>query len=351
MLTWTTQNTALLAASLLSTTAAGVWWFSLGGTLEPLQRRLHRSALSTDLFVGTALAAAWVGIFVVYGFPVAGDVELYYIPFGREIMAGSVQGEDFFSLYMPGFNLLMGILDAAIGSPLAIPGFLALCYFGSFILARRLAEQALDDPLRARVLVTTGFMSGGGWLIGIGHQQDECWMLLLVVLGASCLASNRARCGGAILGAGLMLTKILFAFPLAAMATGSREKTRVLLSATAVVALSALALAWWGFAPWDVLANDDAYPLAMPSLSGPLISLVQEGREEVERAAFLALVGTGLLCVLALARRAESRTSWSFAPTRSRARSKQRCSTTGLAPPTATTSECKGSQLLSPRCF
>lgn len=294
------QNVLVVAAVALSSAGVGCWW---AGRPAPV-RRLRgwvdgRPALSQALVV-SACAAIWSGIFLVYRFPISGDVKLFFQPQGRAALAGGVPNADFDSSYMPLFPYLMGLLNPAGTSDFRIPLFLAACFVATGCLLLPLARSLGTDARCAATLVVPGMLNGGAWLLAIGYQQDESLLLLLLVIAVLLRVTDRGLASGVVLGLGLFMTKALFlvSVPALIVQRGQRRQAAVGFG-LAALPLAALFL-WLGWNPYRMLAGEGG-ALMPPSLTALLSAYpaVNAERAWVRPIAY-GLAGAWILCAALL---------------------------------------------------
>lgn len=270
LLPWTSHNTIVLLLAGLVSAACAIWWNSQDQRVVRARRWVHSSGLRTDAVLGAAVLASWLAIFALYHFPVSGDVTRFFI---RWTLAGKVPGVDFPTLYMPGFCLLMGLLDRCGAGVYTIPAFFAACYGGALLILRRIADRGATDVIVARSRVVAGGLSGGALILAIGFQQDEAWMLGLLLLASLLVVSGRNVSAGITLGLGFVFTKPLFAIPAAAIAWSSLRRDRVLFGVLVSASPILTALGTLGFNPCRTIASYDAYPVTLPSLTALVLTL------------------------------------------------------------------------------
>ena len=180
----------------------------------------------------------WAGIFLVYGFPVSGDVKQFYQPQGRAALSGRIPNADFTSWYMPGFAYLMGTVDYFGARDLSIPFFLILCFALASLLLPGHFRNAGKEPEAAWILTVAGVLNGASWVLAVGYQQDEALLLLLAVITMLLIFDDREMTAGVVLGLGLFFTKILFLLSAGALGLHARRRYRLALGATLSFGLS-----------------------------------------------------------------------------------------------------------------
>jgi hypothetical protein len=245
----TQQQLLIVAAVALSNLAVCAWWIGIPAPIARLRDWVAARPARLALVMIPAVAALWLGIFVVYGFAVSGDVTLFYIPQGQAALAGQVPNADFTSWYMPLFAYLMGIVDRIGPGTLAIPLFLTICFVAAGLLLPEVSIRAGIDPATARALVPVALLNGASWVLAIAYQQDECLVLLMTIATLLLLARGRNFSAGMLAGVALLSTKILFVLTAAALATQVRRLFRFAAGGLLVVVPT---LAWFlhlGFDP------------------------------------------------------------------------------------------------------
>lgn len=290
------QNALVLASVALSSLAAGCWWSGWPEPVRRLRARVDgRPALTLALVVG-ACAAIWTGIFLVYRFPISGDVKQFFQPQGRAALAGGVPNADFDSSYMPMFPYLMGILNPAGSSDFHIPLFFAECFVATGCLLLPLARSVGIDSRSAATLAVPGLLSGGAWLLAIGYQQDESLLLLLLVIAIVLRARDRGLASGVVLGLGLLVTKALFLVSVPALLAQRAQRGRAVAGFAATVLPVIVLFLWLGWNPCRMLAGE-AGALVPPSLPAILSvhPAVYSARAWVRPIAY-GLVGVWILC-------------------------------------------------------
>lgn len=269
MIVLSMQNALVVAAVALSSLVAGCWWASWPGPARRARAWADgRPALSPALFVG-ACAAIWIGIFLVYRFPITGDVKQFFQPQGRAALAGGIPNRDFGSAYMPLFSYLVGFLNPPGSSDYRMPLFFTVCFAATGLLLPSLMRRAGIESRGATALTIPCLLNGGAWLLAIGYQQDETLILLLLVSAVLLRARGRGLTSGVVLGLGLLVTKVLFLVSVPAFLAQRSQRGRVLLGfALATVPLTVLFL-WLGWSPFRMLTGE-AGALASPSLTALL---------------------------------------------------------------------------------
>ena len=146
----------------------------------------------------------WVFIFIIYKFPITGDVVNFFIPQGRLALQGLIPNKDFTSFYMPLFPYLLGAVDLMWKNDLSIGLFftLSLCLL-SFVFFRIIKHNR-----RFLLLMVVGLCNSVILLLGIGHQQDEIFILLMVFLSLFSLINKNYFLTGMLLGLTVLLSKI-----------------------------------------------------------------------------------------------------------------------------------------------
>jgi hypothetical protein len=256
-------------------------------------------------FITLVVAGLWIGIFLVYRFPVSGDVVLFYRPQARAAMSGAVPTVNFQSAYMPLFPYLIGVVDAICSSDLSIPCFLAACFLTSGLLLPTLFESPGVPSRTAWTLASVGILNGASWALALGFQQDESLLLLFVVLASILILRGRTAVAGAVLALGLLATKILFLLPAAILAWLCPEPRRLSRAAAVTFLSVAAAFVWLGFNPFKMLGGE-AHQWIGPSLTD-LIGVWPTAHEAFSRHGWLiqAAVATGCLVSIFLMRRSD----------------------------------------------
>ena len=208
--------------------------------------------------------AIWLGIFVVYGHPITGDVAEFYRPQGRAALDGGIPNRDFRSSYMPLFPYLVGAVDRAWPADLAIPLFIALCCAAFGLLWHRVLAGAAGRSAAAMSLAAV--VNGAMWFLGIGYQQDE--ILIVTVLAAAVLLMLRGRDGwaGIALGLGCAATKVLVLVAAAGLIAAARHRVRLASGVAAGLAPVVVIFALLGASPLEMV-RQEAASLQPPSLT------------------------------------------------------------------------------------
>ncbi|RPH36591.1 DUF2029 domain-containing protein, partial [bacterium] len=266
------QTVGVVLAVSTSNLAVLAWWRGWPKSLGRVKSWITRSLPRSAVFLASMLAAIWVAIFLVYGYPVTGDIKLYFQPYGRAVLAGAIPNVDFRSSYMPLFPYLMGAVDAIWSSDLSIPLFFTGCFALACILLGKGMVEGGATVERAGSLAIIGALNGASWFLAVGYQQDESVMLLLAVMAMVFILRRRDLTGGVVLGLGLLATKVTFGISAVALLSQSRRRRQLVMGATLAAAPCILLFALLGFNPLLMISGETGR-INPPSLTALLGSL------------------------------------------------------------------------------
>jgi hypothetical protein len=270
----------LLAAALSNLVVCATWRRHRRPTAGPLDRLL-RNGVAVAGLLGIGTLAIWSAIFVVYGFPVSGDVAQFYRPQGRAAFAGQVPTMDFPSSYMPLFPYVMGVVDWISPNDLSIPLFLAVAFAASHVLWRQVLVLGGVDRAEASLLALAAAFNGAAWVLGIGYQQDEVLLTLLLVAAIGLVVSRRDAAAGFVAGLGCLATKVLFAAAAIGLGAAVSVRRRLVLGFALGLVPGLALFASAGFSLQTMLASEarslqppslTVLAAAVPALSPPLRS-------------------------------------------------------------------------------
>lgn len=250
------QDRIVVVALALSNLCIGLWWLEWPQFIFWLRNSFTNSLARTVTLLIVVCAGIWFGIFVVYRFPVSGDVKLFFQPQGRLAMAGGVPTVDFKSSYMPLFPYVMGIVDAVWSDEHAIGLFFTACLlFSAFLLLRILYRVGYSADIAA-TLTTVGVLNGATWFLVIGYQQDEALIFLFVVLAVWLTVRANSLSTGITIGLGLLTTKVLFLILGLVLLFQSRRPWRFLLGTVLVTVPTMLLFLNLGFSPAKMVMSE-----------------------------------------------------------------------------------------------
>lgn len=219
----------VILAMALSNLGFALWCFSWPGLIKRIREFITFNAIRTGVLLFAACLCIWVGIFVVYDFPVTGDVTLFFQREGRAAMSGAIPTVDFHSSYMPLFTYVLGLADLLWPDNRAIPLLWTLLLATAGLVLRQVFIAGGEIPSLASALVVAGILNGAAWFLTIGCQQDEPLLVLFAALAMLFVLQEREIAGGAILALGLLTTKVLFLIPASVILIQSRKISRTLL--------------------------------------------------------------------------------------------------------------------------
>lgn len=206
----------------------------------------------------------FIGIFIIYGFPVSGDVMLFYQPQGKMAASGLAPTRDFKTSYMFFFPYLMGFIDIlGHGNILSIPLFLTIVSIFNSLILLKILEKNFSFGESSKIIIV-GFFAVPQWLYGIGYQQDEILLLFFVLTSIWLLSKGENVASGIFLAIGFWITKSLFALTILAFILFVRQKRFLISLGATIIFLGFVALSM-GFLPFEML-KAEATSLGPPSI-------------------------------------------------------------------------------------
>ncbi|PKO09645.1 MAG: hypothetical protein CVU40_10145 [Chloroflexi bacterium HGW-Chloroflexi-2] len=146
----------------------------------------------------------WFFIFFIYKFPVTGDVVNFFIPQGRLAFQGMIPNKDFPSSYMPLYPYVLGFIDLFWTNDLSIGLFFTL----SLCLLSVVLFNIIKNNNKFLFIMIVGLCNSVILLLGVGYQQDEIFVLLLIFLSLFSLTKKKYFLTGFLIGASVLLSKI-----------------------------------------------------------------------------------------------------------------------------------------------
>jgi len=211
------------------------------------------------------IASIWFGIFVVYRFPVSGDVILFFQPQGRAAMSGGIPTVDFNTSYMPLFPYITGLVDKIfLGNIYGIGIFFVICLWIDILLLWKIFRIEYTDSEKM-VFGLIAIINGAITILSIGYQQDETWMLLWLEIGIFLLIEKKEWISGIIMGIGLLTTKILFGIFCITLFFIAQDRYKFVFGISLPIILIGALLLTLGVDPWTII-NVEAGAFAPPSL-------------------------------------------------------------------------------------
>lgn len=293
------QTVAVMSSVGISALACALLWSSNHKALVLARETLSaRPWLSVGLVASGGLAI-WTGIFLLYGHPVSGDVPEFFLPQAHAVMLGAIPNKDFASSYMPLFPYVMAATQLVWAHLLSIPLFFTLCFIG---VAAILYSMFRPTRLRGEVpwLLIIATMSGATWLLVIGYQQDEIFMMLLFLLASMFVLRGQDAAGGAGVALGLMATKSLFGIMGVALLMQARDWRKFAAGGALVVVLVGGYFMLQGLDPLR-MATREAIRINPPSLTAMISmwpaahALVMSGTWQVHAIVLAAILGAAYL--------------------------------------------------------
>lgn len=262
----TKQGIFLLLSVITSNVLVYFWWTTKNRFVNKIKSCL---SLNTWIFMGLFILVScflWVGLFVVYKFPISGDVFLFYSPQGEMALDGSVPIRDFPTSYMPGFVYLLGFLNAWFSGLYEIPLFFLFCFCAcAWLLISIQIPMSNNNDWVSGIVV--GFFNGAIWLYSIGYQQDEIFILFLLL--AVVLVYKRTLSAytiGMSMVIHVFLSKILMGLSLVSVFFSIRAKRQYLLGLISAAFLVLLLFQTMGISLSDLLVSGEMSAFAPPSL-------------------------------------------------------------------------------------
>lgn len=222
------QTWLIILAMTLNNLAIGLWWFGWPKPVRILKDWICASGTRTTILTVSLAIGLWVGIFLIYKFPITSDVAMHFVPQARAVQARGIPNVDFQSSFMPLFPYLMAAVDWIWRHILAIPLFFMFTHVLSGLVVRQMAIYGGLDPVKSSALMIIGMFNGGAWLLSIGWQQEESLLVLFTALAMLMVFRSREASAGVVLAAGLLTTKILFVIPASAVILQSRNIFRII---------------------------------------------------------------------------------------------------------------------------
>jgi len=256
----TLQSSFVVVGVLAINFSLAAFWMNL----EKLQPILLRYRNHLPLFVTLIFLATWIFIFWVYKFPVSGDVLSFFIPQGVKALSGSIPNRDFTSSYMPLFPYLMGLVYKVYPDSYALGFFFTLCLIAFSFIFYYLLRSPQNVGSKAGLFLV-GLLNSVVLLLGIGYQQDECFILLLIGLLFLAVERKYYFMAGIMAGLTLFLTKltsVVFWLP-CLLFIGKRKELLKGASLSTFPVLAVFLLL--GFSPMTMLSGESA-AVVPPSL-------------------------------------------------------------------------------------
>ncbi len=293
----TPQNLLVLLAVGVSNTAVALWWLDCPGPVARARAWVTARAARSAALLVIACIAIWVGIFLVYRFPVSGDTKVFYQAQGRAALRGGIPDATYNSSYMPLFSYLMGLVDALWSSDLSIPLFLTLCFTGIGLLLPRLEEnREAQSKKRALGLSLIAILNGACCVLAIGYQQDETLLLLFALVAMLLMLKGQDARAGIAVGLGLLATKILFVISAWTLFLHAANRRRFLLGAAVSFLLPMALFLGLGTRPERMLSGE-AHSWEPPSLV-TLVGVLPSAYAFLSRHSALNHGTVGLWCLL-----------------------------------------------------
>jgi hypothetical protein len=263
------QDFLVLAAVSLSAVATVLWWEGRPAVVRTVRRVVSQSSERTLMMLASTALLIWVGIFLVYGFPVTGDGKVFYNQ-AKIALSGRLVSAETWSAHMPLYDYINAVPLAIWDSLLAIPLLFTLGFVFNGWCLGLLYRRAGLDPEEANWLSVIAMLNGASWLLGIGYQQDEILLVLYMLSAVLLLMRQRVFLAGVMLGVGLLASKLTFGLVIVAALAACRQRARLLAGVVvlAVPVFAAFLLA--GFDPVKMLgSNLGAFsPPSLPTVLG-----------------------------------------------------------------------------------
>lgn len=255
------QSTLVLIGTLIINFTLAFFWMQWK-KIHPFIIRFEKY---TPLLIIVTLLATWAFIFLIYKFPISGDVVNFFIPQGKQAFSGSIPNRDFASSYMPLFPYIIGSIYFVWQDSRSLGLFFTICICIFFTLffyfLRKKKIYASDNSM----LLTVGLLNSTVLILGIGYQQDECYILLLIGFLLIASVNKWDLFTGIIAGFTLVLTKstiIILLIPFLLLC----EKKRDFLIGVSAITIPVLGLfLMLGFSPVMMLMGEST-AIVPPSL-------------------------------------------------------------------------------------
>lgn len=219
-------------------------------SLDPIRRPLERHLASrssftwTALFLGSRLAISGIA-FGVLQLRLPSDAAHYYANFGRAVLqSGHAAG----SPYSPVFDYLMAALLWTFHTPVSFIAMLTIAEAAAFGLTAS-AVRAVDPSLGLSIAALWLVSPLSIFNVALGGQ-DEALIVLAFAAVIWAVLHRREVTAGALVGAGVIVSKILALFALLPVlclcwrraARGTTAAVGVLATAVAILSLTGLPL-------------------------------------------------------------------------------------------------------------
>lgn len=269
-----------------------LWWIQPLNLVVVVRNYILTSRYSTGLFIFFIHMITWCGIFMLYRFPISGDVKLFFQPQAR----AAVLGENPISAYAPGFLYLLGYIDWMFPYDLTFPLLFTICLSASAIGSMLIFDR-VNSGLAA---IVVSFLNSASWVFIIGHQQDESIMLLFTILVIILIKYEKYTLAGVMAVIALLCTKILFALTILAVLLLTRRVVHFSVGAIVTFFIGTLLFSLLGHdLQLMVVAESGNY--SPPSVTN-ILAIAQNSGESLDYSNIFALVCIGGLCLLTLVR-------------------------------------------------
>ncbi len=203
--TVTTQNLIVFSGVLIINFALAMIW----SNWDQIKVRLLKIDKYIPYVILVIFLSVWIFVFLIYKFPVSGDVKNFFIPQGEKVLQGFIPNKDFTSSYMPLFTYVLGAIYYLWPNEYSIGLFFTIClvvfiFIFSWILYKILPK----DHSKATLILLIGALNSVLLVLGIAYQQDECFILMLFSILIIVSQKKGDLFTGVVSGLFLCLTKI-----------------------------------------------------------------------------------------------------------------------------------------------
>lgn len=203
--TVTTQNIIVISGVLIVNIALAVIW----SNWDQIKIRLLKIDKYVPYVILLIFLSVWIFVFLIYKFPVSGDVKNFFIPQGEKVLQGFIPNRDFTSSYMPLFTYVLGAIYHLWPNEYSIGLFFTICLVIFIFIFSWLLNMILPKShSKVTLIMLIGLLNSVLLILGIAYQQDECFILMLFSILIIVSQKKGDFFTGLVAGLFLCLTKI-----------------------------------------------------------------------------------------------------------------------------------------------